>query len=152
MLFSGNIRDRNVVAWVLLVSTIALHVVDEALTGFLPFYNTMVTALRECVGFFPAPTFSFEIWLAGLVLGILLCFRLTIFVARGGRLFRWIAILLGVLMLFNALAHLSGSLFLGRALPGVWSSPLLLISSLFMIFQGFRGDWHLRKRSQEGGT
>ena len=144
--------NRNVVAWLLLVSTIALHVVDEAINGFLPFYNDMVKSLRQRVGFFPAPTFSFEIWLTGLVVGILLCFGLTVFIARGGRLVRALAIMLGVLMLFNALGHLSGSLYFGRILPGAWSSPLLLLSALFMILRGIRGDWRLRQASTAGGT
>lgn len=149
---SDILRNRNVVAWLLLVSTIALHVVDEAINGFLPFYNDMVKSLRQRVGFFPAPTFSFEIWLTGLVVGILLCFGLTVFIARGGRLVRALAIMLGVLMLFNALGHLSGSLYFGRILPGAWSSPLLLLSALFMILRGIRGDWRLRQASTAGGT
>ena len=152
MHFNGILRDRNVIAWLLLVSTVGLHVLDESITGFLPFYNDLVMTLRERLGFFPAPTFSFGIWLGGLVIGILLCFGLMIFVARGGRCIRWIATLLGVLMLFNALGHLIGSLYFGKVLPGMWSSPLLLMSSLFMILQGFRGDWRVRRILPGGGT
>jgi hypothetical protein len=152
MPFRGILRDRNVIAWLVLISTIALHVLDETITGFLPFYNDLVMTLRERLGFFPAPVFSFGIWLGGLIVGVLLCFGLTILVARGGRRIRWFVILLGVLMLFNAVGHLAGSLYFGRILPGMWSSPLLLVSALLMIFRGFRGDWHITETPAEDGT
>lgn len=146
------LQNRNVIAWLFMASAIALHVADETLTGFLPFYNNLVESLRARIGFFPAPTFSFEIWFGGLIVGILLCFGFTIFIARGGQLFRWIATILGVLMIFNSLGHLSGSLFYGKILPGAWSSPLLLLASLFMVFRGMKGDWHIQQESKKGGT
>ena len=152
MQFNDILRNRNVIAWLLLVSTTALHVIDETLTDFLPLYNDLVRSLRERVGFFPAPAFSFEVWLGGLVVGILLCFGLTILIARGGRRIRRIAIVLAVLMLFNALGHLLGSIYFGRILPGAWSSPLLLMSALVMIHRGIQGDWRLRQVSTAGGV
>ena len=147
MHFNGMLRNRNVVAWFLLISTLALHVIDESITGFLPFYNQMVESLRKQTSFFPAPTFSFELWLGGLITGVSLCFGLTVFVAGGGKLIRWIATVVGVLMLLNALGHLSGSAYFDRILPGTWSSPLLLVSAVFMILRGVRGDWHRRQES-----
>ncbi len=62
--------NRTVVAWLSLVSAVALHVCDEAITDFLPFYNQMVINLKERLGFFPAPTFSFEAWLGGLIVAV----------------------------------------------------------------------------------
>ena len=44
----------------MMTTAIAVHVFDEAMTGFLPFYNSSVAALRERLGFFPAPTFSLK--------------------------------------------------------------------------------------------
>ena len=126
-------------------SAIALHVADETITGFLPFYNNLVENLRAKLGFFPAPTFSFGIWFGGLITGIFLCFGFTIFIARGGRLNRWIATILGGLMTFNALGHLSGSLYYGKVLPGASSSPLLLLASLYMVFRVIQGDWHVQE-------
>jgi hypothetical protein len=152
MHIKGLLRDYNVIAWLMLVSSIAIHVFDEAITGFLPFYNDSVATLRERLGFFPAPTFTYGIWLGGLIVAIIIGFGLTIFVARGGRRIRWITIVLGLLMLFNALGHLGGSLYFGRVLPGMWSSPLLLISALFMILRGFRADWPLRQTFPRSST
>jgi hypothetical protein len=34
-------------AWVALAVALALHVTDEALTGFLPVYNSIVEGIRE---------------------------------------------------------------------------------------------------------
>ncbi len=113
------------------------------MTGFLPFYNSSVAALRERLGFFPAPTFSFEVWLGGLIAGILLCVGMTGLVGRGGSTMRRAAIALGVLMILNALGHLLGSLYFWRILPGAYSSPLLLFAASFMILRGVRGNWRV---------
>jgi hypothetical protein len=126
-----------------MIVSVAIHVFDEAMTGFLPFYNSSVTALRERFAFFPAPTFSFELWLGGLIAGILLCFGLTVLVARGGRVIRWVATILGVIMIVNGTGHLAGSLYFGRIIPGAYSSPILLLSAINVVYRGIRGDWHL---------
>ncbi len=143
------IANRNATAWLLLVAAVALHVFDEALTGFLPFYNSSVASLRDRLGFFPAPTFSFELWLGGLVTEITLAIAMTVLIARGGKTIRWVATILGILMIFNALLHLSGSLYFGRILPGTYSSPLLLLSAIYLVLRGIRGDWHVFKVLQE---
>ena len=138
-----HLADRNVSAWLLMTLAIAVHVFDEAMTGFLPFYNSSVAALRERLGLFPAPTFSFEVWLGGLIAGILLCVGMTGLVGRGGSTMRRAAIALGVLMILNALGHLLGSLYFWRILPGAYSSPPLLFAAAFMILRGVRGNWHV---------
>jgi ABC-type antimicrobial peptide transport system permease subunit len=131
-------RNRNVVAWLILVSMIGLHVFDEAMTGFVPFFNQFITDLREPFGYFPAPTFSFGPWLSGLTIGIILLYGLTPLVARGGKVIRVFTIVLGVLMALNGLGHLLGSIFLGKVLPGMWSSPFLLLAAVFVVRQGIR--------------
>lgn len=61
-------RAKSVVrAWLLLMTAIALHVADEAFTGFLPFYNQSVTDLKLRLGYFPMPTFDHELWLGELI-------------------------------------------------------------------------------------
>ena len=57
--------NRNAIAWLLMVTAVGVHVIDEALTGFLPFYNAQVLAMRARFGFFPAPTFTFRVWIPG---------------------------------------------------------------------------------------
>jgi hypothetical protein len=152
MLFPNLFSSRNALAWLLMVVSVALHVFDEAMTGFLPFYNSSVIALREGIGFFPAPTFSFELWLGGLIAAILLGFALTPSVAQGGKKIRWAATILGVIMIVNALGHLTGSVYFGRMLPGAYSSPILLLSAIYMAFRGIRGDWHVKDKKSHAET
>jgi hypothetical protein len=133
-------RKRSVVAWLILVSMIGVHVFEEAMTGFLPFFNQVITDLREPFGFFPAPTFSFGPWLSGLIIGIIILFGLTPLVARGGRGIRVIMVVLGVLMVGNGLLHLIGSVFFGKVLSGMWSSPFLILAAGYVIRKSIRQD------------
>jgi hypothetical protein len=127
------ILNRNAAAWLLMVTAVALHVFDETVTDFLPFYNQLVIDLRERLGFFPAPTFSFGVWLGGLIAAIVLGYGLTPVVARGGKIIRVVVLILGVLMVVNGLLHLFTSVYFGRISPGMWSSPFLIAAALFVI-------------------
>jgi hypothetical protein len=125
---------RWAIAWVALVVALALHVADEALTDFLPFYNTLVESLRDRHAWFPMPTFAFETWLGGLVLLIVVLFALTPLALRGSRILLVLSYLLGVLMIANATAHVVASFWLGELAPGVYSSPLLFVAALALLF------------------
>jgi hypothetical protein len=116
-------------AWIGLALALALHVTDEALTGFLPLYNRIVTDLKGQHSWIPIPTFTFPVWIFGLGLGILLLLALTPLAARGKRPIRVIAMLLGVIMMGNALVHMGASIYWGKAAPGVYSSPVLLLAA-----------------------
>src|ERR1700734_1413615 len=54
-------------AWFALCVAFALHIFDEATTGFLAVYNPTVTALRESWGWFPMPILGFREWLLMLI-------------------------------------------------------------------------------------
>jgi hypothetical protein len=129
--------NRSGVAWVLMISAICLHVFDEAVTHFLSFYNELALSLRGSVGFSLIPTFTFGTWLGGLIVAIIICFALTPLVYRGGRFIRAFATLLGMLMVVNALGHMIGSAYVGRLLPGFWSSPFLLVTAAMVVIRGF---------------
>lgn len=133
--------SRNATVWLLMVSTVAIHVVDEALTDFLPFYNAQVLTLRSRLGLFPAPTFTFPVWITGLAVAVMLGAALTPIVARGGRVMRVVCGILATLMVGNACGHMLGSLYFGRLLPGVWSSPLLFGTSVWMVRRAVAGSW-----------
>ena len=122
-------------AWVGLALSLGVHVADEALTDFLSVYNPAVEAIRQRVPWIPLPTFTFPIWLAGLVLlvSVLLLFSTPAF--RGARWMVWLAYPLGVIMVLNGVGHLAGSIYLGRPMPGVYSSPLLLTAAAFLLTQ-----------------
>jgi hypothetical protein len=131
------LENKSGVAWLLMISAISIHVFDEAVTNFLPFYNGLALKMRESLGFSLLPNFSFEAWLGGLIAAIIICFSLTPLVNRGGRFIRTFATLLGMLMMANALGHIVGSTLVGRLLPGFWSSPFLLLTALFVVVSGF---------------
>jgi hypothetical protein len=135
-------KNKNVVVWLIMMVAIALHVFDEAVTAFLPFYNQVVLNLRESIGFFPMPTFSFSIWLSGLIIMIVVGFAITPAIARGKKAMKILTTTLGVLMILNACSHMIGSIYMGRLLPGFWSSPLLFVSAGLVVVCNFsRVSW-----------
>ena len=134
-------------AWVALAIALGLHVADEATTGFLPLYNSLVGTIRESFSWIPLPTFSFSVWLTGLVVGTLVLLLLSPMVFAGNRLFRPVSYFLGVLMTLNSLAHIGGSIYLGALAPGVLSSPILLLSAVALLAATYRAH---RSPSSEG--
>lgn len=130
-------------AWFALTVAFALHVLDEATTGFLNVYNPTVTAMRERFGWFPMPTFGFREWLVGLSVGVACCFALTPIAARGARWLRPLAWFYSLIMLLNGVGHTVFSI-LGRTVasvtfprpaPGFYSSPFLLFGSVWLMMQ-----------------
>jgi len=134
-------KNKNATAWILLVSMLGLHVLDEALADFLDFYNPLVLDLRDSLGFFPMPTFSFGLWLTGLITAVIIGFALMPLVNRGSRFIRILTTVIGVIMIVNGLGHMIGSLYFGSLIPGFWSSPFLLAAAVFVVVRGIRGRW-----------
>ncbi len=145
---AGSAKSRSLrrlgIAWVLLALALAVHVTDEALTGFLSVYNSTVLALRAKFGFWPMPTFGFREWLGGLTLGILLLLALSPFAFRGSRwirpLFYFVAIVAGILnalghTLGTILGHTVGTVQFPRPAPGFYSSPLLFTAAVYGLVQ-----------------
>jgi len=131
-------------AWLFMCVSLAIHVTDEALTGFLSVYNPTVLALRAKLGFWPMPTFGFREWLTGLVLGILLLLALSPFAFRDARWIRPVLYFCALVTgLFNALGHTLATIFgqtvstvqFARPAPGFYSSPLLAIASVYALVQ-----------------
>ncbi|HEV2387968.1 MAG TPA: hypothetical protein VGS20_12020 [Candidatus Acidoferrales bacterium] len=122
------------IAWVAFALALGLHVADEATHDFLSFYNPSAHAIRARLPFLPLPTFSFGVWLGLLVGGIVLLFCLSRWAFRGTpwlRRMAWpLAIVVGVL---NAGLHISSSLYFHRWMPGVYSSPVLLIAAIYLL-------------------
>ena len=141
-------------AWVFLCVALALHVADEALTGFLSVFNPTVAALRSNLPWLPLPQFEFGIWLAGLILAVCLLLVLSRSVFRGSRWIRPLAYFFAVIMVANAAGHTAGTIFgrtvesvhFARPMPGFYSSPALFVAAVYLLVQ-------LRKsREIEPGT
>ena len=116
-----------------LTVALGLHVADEAITDFLPAYNSIVGTIRESYPWIPLPSFTFSAWLTGLVVGVLILLLLSSMVFAGHRVFRPISYFLGVLMMLNSLAHIGISIYLGELAPGALSSPVLFLAALMLI-------------------
>lgn len=125
-------------AWLALVGALALHVADEASTGFLEFYNPLVIDLRERLWWFPARPFQFGTWLAGLAVAVVLLATLSVSVRRGARGIRVASWVFGGIMLLNGLGHLAGSIYFHRWLPGATTAPLLIAASLVLARSAWR--------------
>ena len=128
-------------AWLGLVVALALHVADEALTGFLDVYNPTVRALRERLVWFPMPEFRFEVWAMGLAAFVVGLALLTPLVERGPRVVRAAAVVVAGLMVLNGVAHIAGTVAgrtvptvrFERPMPGFWSSPLLIAAGVHFL-------------------
>jgi hypothetical protein len=129
---------RHGIAWTLLALALALHVADEAANDFLSVYNPSVLRIRQAVPWLPLPVFTFDVWIAGLIAAVLLLLVLSRFVFLGRRWTIPASYLLGGFMTLNAIGHFAGSLVMGRAMPGVYSSPFLFAASIFLIFTARR--------------
>ena len=121
----------------------ALHIIDEASTGFLAVYNPTVIILHERWSGFPMPTFEFREWLAMLIVACVLLFCLTPLAGRGMRGLRPLAWCYAVIMflnglghtLFSILGHTVAAVTIPRPAPGFYSSPLLFVASLWLMFR-----------------
>ena len=141
--WASTVHVRLFRAWVFLCLALALHVTDEATTGFLSVYNPTVIALRKNWAWLPMPVFRFDVWLAGLILAIAALLCLSLFVLRGARWMRPLAYAFAVMMLGNGLGHTLGTIFgrtvasvrFPRPMPGFLSSPFLFLASAYLLFE-----------------
>jgi hypothetical protein len=95
--------------------------------------NPTVRAMRAKLPWLPLPTFSFPTWLTGLIMGTIVVLSLTPFAWREVRWLAPMAYAFAILMLRNGLLHVLGSLYFRRLLPGVYSAPLLLPGSIYLL-------------------
>jgi hypothetical protein len=122
---------------------LALHVFDEATTGFLGVYNPTVLALRQQLGWWPMPTFTFDAWLQGLIVGCILLLALSVPIFYGARWLYIPAAIFAALTLLNAaghivftmLGHTVATVRFPRPAPGFWSSPFLAAASIYFLIQ-----------------
>jgi len=103
------------ISWITLCLAFAAHVYDEAIHNFLSFYNPIAASIRGAFSLLPLPIFNFKTWIMLLTLAILVL--LSIFLS---------------IMFVNGLLHIIGSIAMGMAIPGVFSSPLLLLAAGYL--------------------
>jgi hypothetical protein len=118
-----------------LCAALAVHVADEAITNFLDVYNPAVLRIRQT---YPSllgwlPTFTFEVWLSWLIFAVVGLVGVSFFVWKGRWAMRPISYVFAGVMLANGLLHIAISVYMGKFMSGVYSSPLLLAASLALI-------------------
>ena len=97
--------------------------------------------MRARFAWFPMPTFGFREWLVGLVAGVVLCFALTPLAAHNTRWLRPLAWFYALVMFLNGVGHTAVTILgrtvvsvpVARPAPGFYSSPLLLIGSVWLM-------------------
>jgi hypothetical protein len=129
----GRLRRNHWRAWMGLCVALAIHVTDEALTGFLDWYNPIVREMREKYPMLLLPTFRFDIWISLLIFAIVSLTATSYFVWKGRWAMRPISHVFAGFMLLNGLLHIAVSLYMREWLPGVYSSPLLIAASIVLI-------------------
>jgi len=117
-----------------LCGALAIHVADEASTGFLELYNPTVRAVREQYPLLPLPTFTFETWLSLLIFAVAMLIASSFFVWKGRWAMRPISYAFAGFMLLNGFLHIVVSLYMREFVSGVYSSPLLLAASVALIY------------------
>ena len=129
-----RLRRNHWLAWMGLCVALAIHVIDEAVTGFLDVYNPTVGAIREEYPLITLPTFTFENWLSLLIFAVAMLMASSYFVWKGRWAMRPISYVFAAFMLLNGLLHIAASLYARKFISGVYSSPLLLAASISLIF------------------
>lgn len=122
-------------AWLALGVVFGLHVMDEALHRFLDWYNPIAKRIRDTLGGFPfPPSFTFLPWLIGLVVVTAAFLLLTPLAYEGRAWLRPVAIVFGLINVFNGLLHLVSAVVLRRLVPGVLTAPILLAASIWLLY------------------
>lgn len=120
-------------AWIYLTAALVLHVLDEAIHDFLSVYNPIVKDLVNKYPWLPIPTFTFNIWITGLIIAVAGLFVLSFAVFKGKKTMIFFSYFYGGIMLLNGLTHITGSFLLDRLMPGTWSAPLLIVTSVYLL-------------------
>ena len=120
-------------SWLALTAALAIHVADEATHDFLSVYNPNATAIRSHLPWLPIPTFTFRTWLTLLAGAVVVLALLSILAFRGVFGLRLFAYFYAVVMILNGVAHSVSSLYTRRLMPGVLSSPLLIVCGAVLL-------------------
>jgi len=107
-------------------------VADEAYNDFLGVYNPVVQSMREGGSWILIPTFTYETWISLLIFAVVGLSLLALPARRGQLWMRIPAFLFSGIMFVNGVGHFTAAFYSGSAIAGVYTSPLLLISSAYL--------------------
>jgi hypothetical protein len=127
-------------AWLLLTLAFAANFVEEALRGFLGYYNATVLTLYGDISWFPRIDISSRSWFVGSILIIAALLTLTPLAYRNPWRLRSLAFFLAGMMLLEGMGHILATTrgrivapaYFDGASPGFYTSPLLLMASVYL--------------------
>ena len=129
---AGRLHRAHGLAWLYVCLHLAAHVIEEAATGFLDVWNPVLAAASQRTGL-PLPQFAFGEWLTILIGAVASLLALTPRISRGAAWTIDASYVLAAIMIANGVHHLLSPLYLGRFLPGHYTSPLLIFASVWLI-------------------
>lgn len=124
--------------WLALCLCLTVHVAEEAFTGFLPFYSDATRAVSELFPFVTSPSLvlAASMWMS--VAFVAMLTALTPFAYRGAGWMRVATIGVALIALANVSGHIGGSMLVGSALPGVYTTPLLAVGGVYALVSAWR--------------
>ncbi|MGC8760079.1 MAG: hypothetical protein ACP5UT_13635 [Bryobacteraceae bacterium] len=122
-------RSRLHQSWLMLTLALTLHVAEGAVRDYLSFYNPLAMSLRDMMLWTWMPTFTFAAWLGGWIAILAVLYGMAWFAAYPARWMVWASIAYAELMFLYAAAKLGFALYLEKAIPGVYTAPLLVAAS-----------------------
>jgi hypothetical protein len=135
------------IPWLLLCLSFAANILDDVLNDFLGYYNPTVLTLYGHFSWFPRIDLNFREWLVGVIVAEVVLLLLTPFAFRNSRFVRPIAYIFSTIMLLiaagsmfaSALGQTVPSVHFSGGAPGVYTSPLLLLTSV-LLFRRLRSS------------
>jgi Protein of unknown function with HXXEE motif len=125
-------------AWIAMSIAFGLHVIDEAATNFLDWYNPIAGRIRGRLRIPFPPTFTFWPWFLGLLVVTAILFMLVPLTTAPSRTIVWVGVALGIINVGNGLLHIIAAIRYGRRVPGVISAPLLLACAAWLLVAAAR--------------
>lgn len=138
-------RSRLAQAWLALTVVLTLHVVEGAIRDYLSFYNPLAMSLRDTMLWTWMPTFTLAAWLGGWTAILASLYGLTWFAIYPARWVVWAAFFYGEVVWLFAAAKLGFAIYLEKPIPGVFTTPLLLIASTWLSLEAV---FSLRRQSR----
>lgn len=121
-------------AWIAATIALGLHVIDEAMHDFLAWYNPQALRIRQFFGRLPfPPIFTYWPWFIALSVGVVILAALTPQAFAGNHWVRVLATIMAIEHIGNGLLHLVAGVVTRRAVPGIWSAPLLLATGVWLL-------------------
>lgn len=128
-------RSRLSQAWLAVTFALMLHVLEGALRNYLDFYNPLAMSLRDMLLWTWMPTFTLAAWLGGWTAILTVLYGMTWFAAYAARWMVWAAIAYAEVMFLFAAAKIGFAIYLEKAIPGLFTAPLLLIASAWLTME-----------------